>query len=209
MNYELRVTSYEKAVRFAGRGARNSSLVTRNSWCFAFAAVFLVQVSCVAPRRTFTPPLDVAALDDAGFLHYLATVPTVTVDEGLRAVLLLDVDANAAAFDERLAVLTERGAVRSEWQLRPDQTFEHGTLAYILTATCGTTRSLSELLAQPIGLGDRRYALKTCIDEALLAYALPRDPVSGGQLLAALTRAETRIRTRGGSDGPTRMRNGE
>jgi hypothetical protein len=148
----------------------------------------------VAPRRTFTPPLDVAALDDTGFLHYLATVPTVTVDEGFRAVLLLESEApQAATFDERLDLLCGRAAVRREWHLEPDQTLDQGTLAYILTKTCRTPRSLCERLAAPSGLGDRRYALKTCVDEGLLAYALPHDPVSGGQLLAALTRTEARL----------------
>jgi len=177
-----------------------SEIGNRKLTWLVVAAISLA--GCSAPRRAFTPPLEVAGLDDAGFLHYLATVPIVTVDEGFRAVLLLDTEANPAdTFDERLALLTDRGAVRSDWHLQPEQTLDQGTLAYILTVTCGTTRSLSEFLARPTGLGDRRYALKTCIDEGLLDYALTQDPVSGGQLVATLTRAETRVRTRNGSDG--------
>lgn len=203
MNYELRVTSYEKSASLVGRAACHSSLVTRNLSIVGLATVFLFQAGCVAPRRAFTPPLDVTALEDVGFLHYLASVPIVTVEEGVRAVLLLDTSAApATTFDERLTILIERGGVRREWKLQPDQTLDHGTLAFMLTVTCGTTRSLSEFLAASSGLGVRRYALKTCIAEGLLAYALPHDPVSGGQLVAALTRAEDRLRTGSGGLAP-------
>ncbi len=202
MDFKLRVTSYVKNAGSAERNARNSSLVTRNLSGFALTTVLLVQSSCVSPRRTFTPPLDLATLEDAGFLHYLATVPVVTVEEGVRAALLLDTNAApASTFDERLILLTQRGAVRSEWQLQADQVLDHGTFAHILTVICGTTRSFSEILAASTGLGDRRYALKTCIDEGLLAHAMANEPVSGGQLVSALVRAENHIRTRGGSDG--------
>lgn len=148
----------------------------------------------MAPRRTFQPEQDVAALDDTSFLHYLATVPTVTVDEGLRGVLILSTpEGDFPTFDDRLAELTRQGAIKTRWGLEPDQTLDHGTLAYLLRVLCRTPTSLSAILVLPMGLGDRRYALKTCIDEGLLPYALPNEPVSGGEFVAVLSRAEARI----------------
>ena len=65
-----------------------------------------------------------------------------------------------------------------------------GTLAHMLRTICRMPWSLSELLSRPTGLGDRRYALRTCIDEGILPYGRADDPVCGGGLLAAISQAE-------------------
>ncbi len=156
------------------------------------AALLMTAVGCVAPQRTFTPPADPATLDDSAFLHYLAAVPTVTVAEGARAVLLLTgPTANQPNYDAQYDRLRRLNAVRDEWKLTPDQTLDHGTLAFMLTAVCETPRGVNERLAAWTGLGDRRYAQKTCIDRGLLPYRLPHDPVTGGELVSALRKAET------------------
>jgi hypothetical protein len=147
--------------------------------------------ACTAPHRTYQPPQDPSALDDTAFLHYLATVPTVTAAEGVRAVgLLLDPTPGPASFDDQRHRLEEVGAIKPTWRLEPDQTLDKGTLAFMLSVVCKTPRSLNQAVAAVTNLGDRRYALKTCIDEGLLPYGLPHDPVTGGELLSALSRAE-------------------
>jgi len=182
---------------------RNRQLEIGN-WKLGLCAVgCLLACGCSAPRRTFAPPVDPGTLDDSAFLHYLAGVPAVTVDEGFRAVLLLDVDkVEAPTFRDRVGVLIDRGAVKAAWGLDADQTLDHGTLAHILTVVCETPRSVSESLASRAGWGDRRYALKTCVAEGLLPYALPHNAVTGGELMAALTRAEACLKTRSGDEEP-------
>jgi hypothetical protein len=151
----------------------------------------VVLAGCSAPHRTYQPPQDPSALDDTALLHYLAAVPTVTVAEGVRAVgLLLDPTPGPASFDDQRRRLEEVGALKPGWGLAPDETLEKGTLAFMLSVVCKTPRSLNESAASLTNLGDRRYALKTCIDEGLLPYGLPHDPVTGGELLSALSRAE-------------------
>jgi hypothetical protein len=151
----------------------------------------LVVVGCLASHRTYQPPQDPSALDDTAFLHYLATVPTVTVAEGVRAVgLLLDPTPGPASFDDQRRRLEKFGALKPGWALVPEETLEKGTLAFMLSAVCKTPRSLNEAAAAVTSLGDQRYALKTCIDEGLVPYGLPHDPVTGGELLSALSRAE-------------------
>lgn len=162
------------------------------------AAVMLVGAfvlsGCAMPRRQFVPPVDPSALDDLAFTHYLATVPAVTVSEGTRACLLLvgSTDSWQSA-DDRLSELMRRGAVQKAWRLESDRLLDRGTLAYMLRVLCGLRRGVNERLAEFTGLGDRRYALRSCVDAGLLDYGVPHEPVSGAELLSAITRAETLV----------------
>ena len=150
--------------------------------------VIVTTPGCVTPRRTFQPEFDPAQLDDVAFVHYLATVPTVTVAEGMRAVvLLLPVDERGDAPRPR-ELLTNRGAFKEGWRLDSDATLDKGTLAFMLRTVCSLPRSLSETVWS--GFGDRRFALHTCVDAGLLPHGAPHDPVRGGELLSALTKAE-------------------
>jgi len=158
----------------------------------AIAVVAAGNGGCTMPIRTYTPQVHPNTLNDTAFLHYLATVPLVTVDEGMRAVLILT-DARprptdyAARFDRLLAMK----AVRENWKLSADQLLDQGSLAYMLRAVCRLRGGLNEALASRTGWGDRRYALKTCVHAGILRNARPSDPITGGELLSALTAAET------------------
>ncbi len=146
---------------------------------------------CATPVRHWQPACAPDTLEDLRFVHYLASVPVVSVDEGMRAVLMLTGPTEAwPTFEDRHAELCERGCVKPAWRLAPDEVLTHGTLAYMLRATCGIPRSVSEVLAEPTGLGQRRYALRTCTDAGVLPYARASDPVRGGELLTALDAAE-------------------
>lgn len=149
---------------------------------------------CTQPRRSFQPTVDPDALDDISFVHYLATVPVVTVDEGLRAVLqLTDANARSMTYSERSVTLQRRGAIKASWYLQADRILDKGTLGYMLRNICSLPRGFAEALADKTGLGDRRYALKTCIDAGVLPYGVPHAPVTGGELLSALTVAEGKM----------------
>ena len=160
---------------------------------------FMLAAACTMPQRTFQPEQDPAALDDVSFLHYLATIPVVSVDESLRAVLMLArASTGATTYEQRYEALLERGAVKHSWELNADQILSKGTLAYLLRTVCELPRSVDEILASRTGLGERRYALKTCVDEGLLPYSLAHEPVTGGELLSALADAEHYLESRSG-----------
>ena len=147
-------------------------------------------------QRTFQPARDPDSLSDVAFLHYLPTVPVATVDEGMRAILMLVGEAEATGtFEQRFEALRGRSAVKTAWGLRSGQILDKGTLAYMLRSVCGLSRSLGEFLASWTGLGDRRCALRTCIDEGLLPYGVWDEPVKGGGLLSAITEAERYVRS--------------
>lgn len=165
-------------------------IMSMSSICFSC----LVLTGCALPNRTIQPAHRANDLDDVRFTHYLATVHTVTVDEGMRAVLMLIGDTKQwPAFEDRFLALDSRGAFKSSWGLQADQILDQGTLAYMLRNICDIGPGLNESLATFTGLGDRRYALKTCIYEDLLPFTQAHQPVTGGELQSALTRAENRM----------------
>ena len=169
----------------------NRQFVRRMIRAIVLMVALIVMPGCSAPRRTYQPPQDPSAFNDTAFLHYLATVPTVTVAEGVRAAgLLAGPTQQPATWEDQRSHLERLGALKPDWRLRPDDTLDKGTLAYVLTAICKTPRSLTETASAVTGLGDRRYALKTCIDEGLLPYGLAHDAVTGGELISALSKAE-------------------
>ena len=152
---------------------------------------FVLLCGCVAPARRWQPETPPDDLDDLPYVHYLSRVPVVTVDEGMRAVLMLRGSTRQwPTFEQRQEELRRLGAVKDAWGLEHDQILNKGTLAYMLRTVCALPKSLSEVLAAPTGLGDRRYALRTCVDQGVLPYGRAADPVSGGELLTALTGAE-------------------
>jgi hypothetical protein len=157
---------------------------------------------CGAPKRSFHPEQDVDALNDTVFLHYVATLPVVTVDEGYRAVLMLaDLPERPRTFQERGAALEKLGAVKPDWGLEADRVLDKGTLGYMLRAICNLPMGFNELWLSRMDIGDRRYALKTCVHEGLMPYAPAYEPVTGGELLAAVTKGESYIAMHG-SDSP-------
>ncbi len=152
---------------------------------------------CSMPRRTFQPEQEPATLDDISFLHYLATVPVVTVDEGMQAVFLLTGERGQwPTFERRYEELQRRGAIKTVWRLEADRILSKGTLAYMLRTVCDLPRSVNEVVASRSRLGDRRYALKTCVDEGILPYGLSHDPVTGAQLHSALIDSERYMASR-------------
>lgn len=151
----------------------------------------ILPTGCTLPRRTFEPVCDPAQLDDVGFVHYLATVPTLTVEEGVRAVLLLRGSTSQwPTYELQSAELLRLGALSDRWTLRAGDTLDKGSLAFMLRTVCRLPRSFNELLATSTGLLQRRYALKNCVDRGLLSHGLPTDPVTGGEMLSTLTTAE-------------------
>lgn len=153
--------------------------------------LLLSGAGCKLPHRAHVPPMEAEALDDVSFLHYLASAPTVTVSQGVRAVLMLrGATEQWPTFEEQHKELLRLGAVKAIWKLAPGQTLDKGTFAHMLRVLCDLPAGASEILASVTRLGDRRYALRTCIAEKLLPYGQAHEPVRGGELVAALARAE-------------------
>ena len=179
-----------RTIRASHRHTRNCAPRCLGVATSALLVALACASGCVSPRRAFTPAVDPATLDDVTFLHYLATVPVATVDEGCRAVLMLRDGGGSRTRESRRDRLIDLGALKATWSLAPDQILNKGTLAYMLRTICNMPRGLNETLAMRTGLGDRRYAIRTCAREGVLSYGLPHEPVTGGELVAAIAKAD-------------------
>lgn len=165
------------------------SWVTCRVWfvCLVLAG----SAGCQAPQRTWKLGRDPDTMNATTFLHYLAATPVVSVDEGMRAVLMLtDEGSRFPTYERRREELLRRSAIKPQWKLQADQVLDKGTLAHMLRVACQLPRSVNERLFSPLNLGDRRYALHSCVHAGLLGYSLPSEPVRGGELLSAMTAAE-------------------
>ncbi len=177
----------------AGRGTGCGWVVLVTAMCVATLAT-----GCGRPHRLFQPSRDPDTLSDTTFLHYLATLPVVTVHEGTRAVLLLKgPTSNWPTFVDRTAELKRLGAFRDAWDLEQNQVLDKGTFFYMLSAVCGLPKSFNELLATATRRGGRRYALKKCIHAGLLPYGLAEEFLTGGEMVSALTKAESYVPEQG------------
>ncbi len=150
----------------------------------------LLPAGCAGPRK-YQPPVDPQTLDGTLFVHYLASVPAVTVEEAARAVLILaDGEDAAESPDSRVAELERRGWIRPAWRLRPDHTLDRATLGYLLFRACKLPDSVNTIILGSWGAGDRRYAMRQAVALGLMEHGPEYEPVTGGEFVAALTRAD-------------------
>lgn len=144
-----------------------------------------------AYSRQYEPSVDPNTLSDVQFVHYLVTVPVVTVEEGCRAVMIAaDGEDSFSDHGERYAAMEQRGLVRAAWKLEGQQVLDTGTLAFMLSKVCSLPPSVNSVLLGSWGLGDRRYALKQAVRYNLIRYAPPYKSVTGGEMVAALASAD-------------------
>jgi hypothetical protein len=149
--------------------------------------------------RNYEPQLDPETLDGTTFLHYLGTVPVVSVEEGCRAILLVaDGVETFGSYPERYDELVRRGVIRTSWGLRPDHVLDKGTLAYMAARVCKLPRGVNSHLLGSWGLGDRRYAMRDVIAAGIMPYDVPEHAVRGGELLAALGKIDEYLAADGG-----------
>jgi hypothetical protein len=153
----------------------------------ALVAGLAVLLAGCSNVRNYEPQLDPDTLDGTTFLHYLGTVPVVSVEEGCRAILLVaDGTETLDSHEERYGELVRRGMVRTSWGLQPEHVLDKGSLAYMAARVCQLPRGVNSHLFGSWGLGDRRYAMRDVIAAGIMPYDVPEHAVRGGELLAAL-----------------------
>ena len=175
---------------------RGSRRVSRRSrvWIRRLIVIFLAATGCSQTRTRLEPNPDPALMDDVTFLHHLRTRPVVSVDEGMRAVLLLRGSTEQwPTYKERRMELERLEAVQAAWNLHADARLDKGTLAYMVHGIAALRPSVNDRLASLTGLGDRRYALRTCIHEGLMPYGIAAEAVTGSELVALLASLESRV----------------
>ncbi len=136
--------------------------------------------------------VDPSDLDDMSFLHdYLVKRPTVTVDDGYRAMLILaNGRCDARTFEQREAALEQRGIARPAWNLRPDQKLDKGTVAYMACVIMKIRGGVNRVIFGSWGPGDRRYALRELVYREMMADSPAYRYITGAELVALLGKAD-------------------
>lgn len=142
-------------------------------------------------QLTYTPAVDHNALETTEFMHSLTQQPMINYDQACRVVLLMsDGQDTPRTFDERSAELTSRGVVRGEWNLKSEDAVDRGTFAYMISRVARMPGGINTRLSSVTGFGDRRYALKEVIRHRVMAYGLPYQIPTGGEVVAAVAAAD-------------------
>jgi hypothetical protein len=130
-------------------------------------------------------------LDQTRFVHYLATLPAVTLGEAARAMLILtDGEETADTAAARMGEVERRGWIRPAWGLEPEDTVDRATLGYLLFRACDLPDSVNTMVWGSWGAGDRRYAMRQAVANGLMEYGPEYELVTGGEFVAALSRAD-------------------
>ncbi len=173
----------------AGRSCARRALPPAGRFVLALTAASVL-AGCAAPAKP-SGQINPAQLDDATFLAYLADQPLVSVDEAYRATLILaDGEDTCTSHEQRREKLTQRGVLRPQWGLQPDQCIDKGSAAFMIAEVCGITGGLNRILLGSWGLGDRRYAYRELMDRGLITGGVDYQLITGGELTALLAKAD-------------------
>lgn len=152
---------------------------------------------CARPRKAATG-VDPDTLDEAGFQAHLADVPVVTVDEACRAILILaDGRETTKNWSDRSQELLRRGWIRREWNLKPGNIVDRGTVAYMVCKACRIQGGVNRLILGSWGLGDRRYAYRELVYRDLMSPGTEWQYLTGGQMVALLGKADQLMEKKG------------
>lgn len=164
--------------------------VLRHFLMSAMAVVTLLPVGCVV-QPTYEPAQEHGKLGEVEFIHYVASQPVLTFDEGCRAVLIVaDGKETYDDFDSRFAELESRGYVRAYWGLKPDSMLDRSTLAYMIFQMCDLPHGVGTFLTQYVHPSDRRYALREVVHHRIMNYGATYEVLTGDEVLGALAGAE-------------------
>lgn len=158
--------------------------------------VLLGTIGC--QHVSHTPSQDHQSLEASEFVHYLAQQPMATYDEVGRAVLLMITgEEGPGTFEQRVSDLEARGIIRPEWNYDAGHVVNRGTLAYMVYGACQMSGGLNIRLANWTGVGCERYAIKEVVRRRVMAYGLPYQIPTGGEVMRVLAKADEFRASRG------------
>jgi len=161
-----------------------------------FAAVWIAggAIGCrPAPERIAGREAILAADDgSAGYLDRISSQRTVSENDAFRGVLmLLEIDDAADTFGRRVEKLTGRGIADRAWRFDADRPITKGKVAYMIYQACRVPGGVILTLTGP----SQRYCLRELQYQGFMSAGTMFTPVSGGEYVAVLSRADSCRRT--------------
>ena len=157
-----------------------------------FAAVVALG-GCASSRLTVVG--ENATLPDgensAAFLDRMSSQDTVTENDAMRGVLMLDGGDKARTFKQRVDLLVDRKILDAKGSHDASRKLSRGKLARMMCRACGLSGGLILRLTGP----SERYCLRELQYRQMMTQGSASTKVSGMEFASVLTRAEIYKRT--------------
>jgi len=127
----------------------------------------------------------------AAFLDRVASQPTVSENDTLRGLLLLDGEDKTKTFGQRVEALADRGIIPRRWSYRATRPLTKGRLSYMIYQRCKLRGGVILTLTGP----SQRYCLRELQYQGMMSAGSAGAKVTGMELVAVLSRADTYLRT--------------
>ncbi len=124
--------------------------------------------------------------DEVEFIDQMTRKSKCTVADAVRAVCILVNGKDIGnSYEERYNFLKNKGIVREQWVLNPDDWIDKGTLAYMLCKAAGIKGGINmRVFGELLGIGDRRYAYRELVYRELIeSDGVDYNYVSGPELV--------------------------
>jgi hypothetical protein len=112
-------------------------------------------------------------------------------------LILADGEDTSGGFEERRNKLIERGIVRAEWNLQPENVIDAGSVAYMICRICQIGGGVNMRLFGSWGFSDRRYALRELVYREMLTDAVDYEFMTGAALAAVMRKADDLMEKKG------------
>ncbi len=159
------------------------------------AALWLATVTgCgTQPGLVVSPEAALPAQENsAQFLDRISTQQVVSQNDAFRGLLLLsDGKDQSETFDQRVALLRQRGVIASRWSCRAEKSITRGKLAYMIYQSCNIPGGVILSLTGP----SQRYCLRELQYQGFITEGAVYGQVTGMEFVAVLTRADAFLET--------------
>ncbi len=147
--------------------------------------------------------------DELDFIDCMVHKPKCTVADAVRAICMLESGGDIGQnYQQRYEYLKQRGIIRDNWHLKPEQWIDRGTLAYMLLKTAKIKGGINIFLFASWGLGDRRYAYREMLYHELMEEGVSYNYVSGPELITAVGNVDRYMQSTGEYSPPEEIKLG-
>ena len=145
----------------------------------------LKKIACLIALAALTA--GTARADNAGFYRDLLKKKTATFGDACRTMLTLKEkkDPGAAPYEELHARARKAGLIEPDWNFKADSPLTKGQVSYMVFKALKLKGGFTLRL---FGVS-RRYALRECADLGIIKGGESQRYVTGGELMAILSRA--------------------
>jgi len=130
--------------------------------------------------------------NSAAFLDRISSQDTITENDAMRGIMMLDGGDKVGTFKQRVDLLVDKKVLNPKGDYDAARELSRGKLAYMICRACG----LSGGLIMRVTGSSERYCLRELQYRQMMTPGSASTKVSGMEFASVLTRADTYKRTR-------------